>query len=234
MVCYTAGECVVEYCQNVDQNTFDECIEQVKILYGRFDQLSEAEKGELIGHSIGKYGVDILAGSLTGTAAGTAVVKGNQLLVKGNAAFRDLRNANRACTLEIMVVSNANKETVVSSALQHAAHREAFFKNIRYNFDAHNKHILGHNDYHEFRSVWEHPDPEGLLRKFACKGIPHRGEPGLPNYKEAVDFREHIGIWKDKSGTQALPTTRGTIHYSNKGAHIVPSHPSPKNKVQSL
>lgn len=227
--CHEAGECIVDYCKSVDQNTLNECIEQIKILYERFDQLSETEKGELIGHAIGKYGVEILAGSLTGVAAGEAMVKGSQLLVKANAAFRNLRNANRACTLETMAISHTNKEKVVSSALQHAAARESYFKTVKYNFDAHNKHVLGHNDYQEFRSIWEHPDPEGLLRKFAGKGIPHRGEPGLPNYKEVVDFGDRIGIWRDKAGKQALPTTRGTIHYSNKGAHIVPSHPNPNN-----
>ena len=45
-----------------------------------------------------------------------------------------------------------------------------------------------------------------------------------PGYKEVVDFKEHIGIWKNK--TESLPTTKGTIHYAKDGAHIVPAHPN--------
>jgi tetratricopeptide (TPR) repeat protein len=224
--CYEMGKCFVDYCKTVDSNTIDGYIDHLKDLYNQFDHLNDNEKGELIGYTIGKYGVDIFAG---GMVVGGAI-KGGKVLVNGASAYRKLKNANRACNLEAMAISSANKEKVVAESLKHAAERDAYFKNVKYNFDAHNKHVAGHNDYKEFRSVWEHPDPEGLLKKFAGKGIPHRGEPGLPNYKEAVNFGEHVGIWKDKAGKQFLPTTRGTIHYSNKGAHIVPSHPNPYNK----
>lgn len=54
----------------------------------------------------------------------------------------------------------------------------------------------------------------------------------MAGFKESVDFGEHIGIWKSKDQLQMLPTTRGTIHYSNKGAHIVPS--KPQSEVEKL
>jgi filamentous hemagglutinin len=88
-------------------------------------------------------------------------------------------------------------------------------------------HVPGHNDFRLDRSVWEHPDPEGLLRRFAGTGVSHRGKLGQPGYKEAVDFKEHIGIWVNKDETIRLPTTRGEIHYGKKGAHIVPTNPTP-------
>jgi hypothetical protein len=45
-------------------------------------------------------------------------------------------------------------------------------------------------------------------------------------YIEKVDFKEVIGIWKDKQGKNATPTTRGKIHYDKDGgAHIVPTNP---------
>lgn len=47
----------------------------------------------------------------------------------------------------------------------------------------------------------------------------------MPGYKETVDFGEQIGIWKSVDGITELPTTRGTIHYGKKGAHIVPVKP---------
>lgn len=66
-----------------------------KALYERFDHLNDKEKGELIGYTIGRYGTDIFIG------AGA---------IKGVAAYRDLKNANRLCNLEAMVISNTNKE----------------------------------------------------------------------------------------------------------------------------
>ena len=51
--------------------------------------------------------------------------------------------------------------------------------------------------------LWTHPDPEGLLRRFAGKGISHRSHPGVPGYKETVDFGEIIGIWKNKNGSDS-------------------------------
>ncbi len=51
---------------------------------------------------------------------------------------------------------------------------------------------------------------------------------GNPDYRELVDFGEHIGIWKNKEGNLSLSTTKGVIHYSKKGAHVVPAHPDSK------
>ncbi|MDP1881210.1 MAG: polymorphic toxin type 50 domain-containing protein [Parachlamydiaceae bacterium] len=127
-----------------------------------------------------------------------------------------------------MLISNANKETIVASACKHASEREAFFKNIHYNFNSHNKHVLDHKYYDGKRSIWTHKDPESLLRRYAGKGHPERGSPGSFGYKETVDFKEKIGIWKNVDGTLELPTNRGTIHYGKKGAHIVPVNPDPK------
>jgi hypothetical protein len=123
--CYEMGKCFIDYCKTVDSNTIDGYIDQLKDLYEQFDHLSDSEKGELIGHAIGKYGVDIFAG---GFVVGGAIIGG--------------------------------------------------------------------------------------------KGHPERGILGQPGYKETVDFGEYIGMWKSEDGTMSLPTTRGTIHYGKKGAHI--------------
>jgi tetratricopeptide (TPR) repeat protein len=211
-VCNEMSDCIVDYCKKIDWNALENCIDQMKYLCDNFSQLSPADKGQLIGYAIGKYGVEILGGGVT---------------FKGLAAFKNLKNANRICNLEAMIISSKNKEAVISSALKHATERENFFKNIKYNFDAHNKHIFDHNDYKLQRSIWLHKDPEGLLEKFAGKGHVERGSPGHFGYKETVDFKETIGIWKNAEGTIELPTTRGTIHYGKKGAHIVPANPNP-------
>ena len=43
--------------------------------------------------------------------------------------------------------------------------------------------------------------------------------------KENVDFGIIIGIFLKQGKTNGVPTTRGTIHYSKQGAHVVPAQP---------
>ena len=47
---------------------------------------------------------------------------------------------------------------------------------------------------------------------------------GDPGSKERIDFGQEIGVFRDADGNEA-PTTVGIIHYSKKGAHIVPARP---------
>lgn len=210
--CKEMADCVVDYYKTHDlENSIDECVDEVKILYEKFDQFTDREKGQLIGYAIGKYGIDIFGGGA---------------VLKGVAAYRNLRNANRICNLEAMAVSTTNKEAVVTSALKHNAERDAFFKNVKIHWDRQNKHIPGKHNYEPGKSIFEHNNPQKLLDDFAGKGRSMSQDlPGNLGYKEAVDFSEHIGVWINKENTLALPTTKGTIHYSKNGAHIVPAHP---------
>jgi murein DD-endopeptidase MepM/ murein hydrolase activator NlpD len=51
---------------------------------------------------------------------------------------------------------------------------------------------------------------------------------GEPDSREIIDFGEEIGIWKDpKDNYKPYKTNRGTVHYANDGAHLVPSNPNP-------
>ena len=141
--CYEMGKCFVDYCKTVDSNTIDGYIDQFKELYHQFDHLSDSEKGELIGHTIGKYGVEIFAG---GFVIGGAI-KGGKVLVNGASAYRKLKNVNRACNLEAMTISSANKEKIVAESLKHAAARENYFKNVKIHWDKQNKHIIGKHNF---------------------------------------------------------------------------------------
>ncbi|WP_345911009.1 T7SS effector LXG polymorphic toxin [Bacillus altitudinis] len=58
-----------------------------------------------------------------------------------------------------------------------------------------------------------------LLDKFAGKGTK------IGEQKERVDFGQVIGKYYDKDTGKYVETTRGSIHYSKNGAHIVPSEP---------
>jgi tetratricopeptide (TPR) repeat protein len=224
--CYEMGKCFVDYCKTVDSNTIDGYIDQLKNLYNQFDQLSDSEKGELIGHTIGKYGVEIFAG---GFVVGGAI-KGGKALVNGASAYRKLKNVNRACNLEAMAISSANKEKIVAESLKHNSQRNSYFKNIKLELDKQNKHVVGAHNFELGKGEFMHSDPQGLLSRFAGNGKPINNKiPGQPDYRELVDFGEFIGYYRhDKYPELKLPTTKGTIRYSKKGAHIVPSHPDGK------
>ncbi|GAB1344716.1 polymorphic toxin type 50 domain-containing protein [Gemmatimonas sp.] len=84
------------------------------------------------------------------------------------------------------------------------------------------KHIPNHNNYQQGKSIFAHGDPQGLLDKFAGTGQRIVGTVGGPG-KERVDFGQVIGQ-VNVNGVMTN-TTRGIIHYSNKGAHIVPRNP---------
>ena len=62
------------------------------------------------------------------------------------------------------------------------------------------------------------------LRYNAGKGKKQIDDKGNFKGKETFVHVNEIGIWKDKQGNYCK-TNRGTIHYSNTGAHIVPSMP---------
>lgn len=54
-------------------------------------------------------------------------------------------------------------------------------------------------------------------------------------YKEWVDFREKIGIWKDKSERESdADTNVGIIHYGKGGAHIVPANPHKEGDYMNI
>ena len=83
------------------------------------------------------------------------------------------------------------------------------------------KHIIGHNNYIEGRSIFYGTvdDAQKLVNKFAGTG------QWLGNDRERVDFGKIIGEYIDPLTKKSQKTTMGLIHYSKKGTHIVPSHP---------
>lgn len=211
--CYDMGAIAVEYLKTVDKEKLQKYADELVALYERFDQLIDKEKGELIGHIVGKYGTDIFAGAA---------------LAKAVTAFKNLREANRVCNLESMALSASNKEAVAAQALKQSAERTKFFNSSRIDWDKQNKHIPVKHNYEAGKSIFQHNDPERLLREYAGKGNVGKGKLGETGFKEIVDFNEHIGVWKNEIGDFA-PTTKGKIHYKKNGAaHIVPAAPDTK------
>jgi tetratricopeptide (TPR) repeat protein len=211
-ICFDVANDAVEYFKDFDWDKAEDYSEELKGFCCSFNNLSDSEKGQKFGYLVGKNGTDILLG-------------GKCLKAINN--LRKLKYANAVCNLEAMLVSKANKNTVIIEAQKHIKKREEFFKNVKIVIDSQNKHIVGNHNYLEGRSILEHKNPQGLLDNFCGTGVRVGKEcPGVPGFKEIVDFKEHIGIWKNFEGTLSLPTTKGTIHYSKKGAHIVPAKPT--------
>ena len=97
-------------------------------------------------------------------------------------------------------------------------------------WDQQNKHIVGKHNYEPGKSIFEHPDPQGLLNKFARKGKPlGKRIPGCLDYREKVNFGEFIGYHINEDTWKKTATTYGEIRYSTRGAHIVPSFPDVNN-----
>jgi len=85
------------------------------------------------------------------------------------------------------------------------------------------KHIPGHNNFIQGRSLFTHGNAQGLLDKFAGTGQRVSGVAGQPGFKERVNFGQVIGQ-VNVNGVMT-ETANGIIHYSKNGAHIVPAAP---------
>lgn len=61
--------------------------------------------------------------------------------------------------------------------------------------------------------------------------LPHRRYVELRTWygrnREVIDFGTLIGVYRNEKTAQSQYTTRGTIHYSKSGAHVVPAPPHP-------
>jgi hypothetical protein len=216
--CYEIGQYVWESCKNLEQDKIVDITDELKTLYEKYEQLSDAEKGHLIGYTIGKYGVDIFAGGAT---------------LKCIKSYKKLKEVSRIYTLEALTLE---KNKLITSSINHASQRETYVRNIKIHWDKQNKHIPGTHNFESTRSILEHPEPQKLLSEFGGKGYKVKGEFGNPGYNEVVDFKENIGLWKSVDGTQILQTTKGSIRYAKDGAHIIPIHPESKifNSLQGL
>ncbi len=92
---------------------------------------------------------------------------------------------------------------------------------------AQEKHIPGTPNYKQevangrTKSIFygDNKKAQELLDKYAGTGeFPRNG-------REVVDFGQKIGKAYDMKTGKYIETTRGTIHYSKDGAHIVPAKP---------
>ncbi|SUX53910.1 polymorphic toxin type 50 domain-containing protein [Chromobacterium vaccinii] len=88
------------------------------------------------------------------------------------------------------------------------------------------KHIPEHNNFISGKSELLYPNPQSLVDEYAGKGQQVGNVlTGQPGSKERVDFEKIIGNYIDPVSGEKIPTTKGIIHYSSRGVHIVPARP---------
>jgi tetratricopeptide (TPR) repeat protein len=195
------------------KQVFTELVPELRDLIGKWNVLDDREKGEITGRVIGKFGVDIFAG------AG---------LVKGVKIYKDLKRANNLLTFETLALSQRHEAFIkVESARKLVARKDVLKNaNLEVEFDKQTKHIFKNKNFQPGKSIFEHPNPQDLVLRFAGTGIKDsRCLLGTAGYKEIVNFGEFIGYHVDQNTGQRIATTWGKIHYSKKGVHIVPTSP---------
>jgi tetratricopeptide (TPR) repeat protein len=211
-----AIQCVEFIKSHSPASILQDMVPELKELIQSSDQLENFQKGKLIGQIIGKYGMDIL------------MAKQGATFIR---AYRDLKRANQVMTLEAL--ASGERATILGEAEQRWTryHLERI-KGGEITIDKakQGKHIVGHPNYENLiknpeksPSIFEHPDPNRLLREFGGTGIKKVGDfPGTAGYVEIVDFGEFIGYAVEKETRIRTATTLGKVHYAKDGAHIVP------------
>lgn len=142
-------------------------------------------------------------------------------------ALQRLKRANGILTLEALTSTAAQESALAAASEAWSVQRITKLKNVPIEWDKQGKHIPGNRTFNpdSIKSVWTHPDPQGLLKRYAGKGKKVRGILGEAGFKERVDFGEIVGYYVNAENGVKIPTSKAIIHYSKNGAHIVPSKP---------
>lgn len=213
------------------ENSFDEILKEISAevvpeieqLVQSWSDLTSQERGERTGFILGKYGIEIFAGGK---------------LLKEVSSFRNLKKANSLMTFESATLNEQNRLAILAkSKTATTARKEAFNgASLRIEIDKQGKHIVGHRNYNKDlkKSIFDHPNPQGLVNKYAGTGLKEAGLIGEAGYQEIVNFEEFIGWNVVLESGEKIPTTWGKIHYSKQGVHIVPTTPRelPTNLVK--
>lgn len=68
-----------------------------------------------------------------------------------------------------------------------------------------------------------HMEVQKIINAYSLTGTVRKGKDG--QFRETISVKENIGMFGNLKTKKYIPTNRATIHYSKKGAHLVPSAP---------
>ncbi|MBY0529628.1 MAG: tetratricopeptide repeat protein [Rhabdochlamydiaceae bacterium] len=210
----SAQACIQYLRENTPQKAMLKLIPELKGLFEDWDQLESGLRGEIIGKIIGKYGIDVFAGS--------GVAKAVKL-------YRNFKRADALITFEALRISEKNRALIKLESIRRVQARQEILSgaNLKIQWDKQGKHIQTHKNFSgKNKSILMHPDPQKLVNDFCGKGIKaHNHLPGTPGYQEIVDFGEFIGYSVRFDTGEKIATNWGKIHYAKDGVHIVPTEP---------
>jgi len=135
--CYALMGITAEYLKEVDWSRLKEPIDTplsyelssillepgLNHLYEKMDGLSPAEQGQLLGHAIGAYGTDFVAG--------LGLIKGITNSAKLANACKAARDAGRIYELETLAQSASASESIIVEATERAAIRETIVQGAK-------------------------------------------------------------------------------------------------------
>lgn len=205
---YSAYSCLAYTREVLSEEERSKSIPELRECFEKWHRLSDYEKGQYCGFIIGKYGINLFmqAGSW-----------------KGMKLYRDLRRANAIMMLETASFSSKLAREVLEKSSREWKAREELLKNahIRVDWDKQGKYVLGKPQYEIGNSIFDHPNPQELINHYVGTGIRvFNNIIGECSFKEIVDFKEDIGLWKSSVKDESHLTNRGLIHYTPSGAYI--------------
>lgn len=95
----------------------------LKKLYESMDQLNPAEQGYLLGHTMGSFGIDFVAGA--------AVIKGLSYTAMLANACKTVRETGRIYELETLIHSASEADSIIVKAAERAAIRETILEGAK-------------------------------------------------------------------------------------------------------
>ncbi|OJT67028.1 T7SS effector LXG polymorphic toxin [Bacillus licheniformis] len=204
--------------ENVEKSDFAKYFDTAMEFTGVYDAVRAAFGYDLATGEIVKDNGDRLMAGLSVTPFGKAFKYGKRgfKLFKGEEAGKKVAKVDKT--------PSYGKQSVPKGP-----YREVHGFPAKVKPGAQEKHIPGTPNYKQEiangrknKSIFygDNKTAQELLDKFAGKGTLLKN-----GVKERVDFGKVIGKFYDKDTGKYVETTRGLIHYSKNGAHIVPSEP---------
>ncbi|MGG0853529.1 T7SS effector LXG polymorphic toxin, partial [Bacillus paralicheniformis] len=204
--------------ENVEKSDFAKYFDTAMEFTGVYDAVRAAFGYDLATGEIVKDNGDRLMAALSVTPFGKAFKYGKRgfKLFKGEEAGKKVAKVDKT--------PSYGKQSVPKGP-----YREVHGFPAKVKPGAQEKHIPGTPNYKQEiangrknKSIFygDNKTAQELLDKFAGKGTLLKN-----GVKERVDFGKVIGKFYDKDTGKYVETTRGLIHYSKNGAHIVPSEP---------
>lgn len=118
---------------------------------------------------------------------------------------------------------NNIKESIVNKPIRDKISSNSTIKTIE--IGKQGKHLKNHKNYIEGRSyvIKDEKTLQEIINQKASTGIIKRDSSGRWNNKETITADTMIGVNVNKNHGHKTLTDKATIHYSQKGTHIVPT-----------